>query len=130
MPIIQSAIKRVRQQAKRRSRNLATKRQIKSSTKLTLAAVAANDITSARAELAKAISQIDKAIKKGTLHKNTGARRKSRLTIQYNAASDVAYGVDKVTKAKASTPAKPAAKKAPAKATTKKPATKKPAAKK
>ena len=111
MPIIKSAMKRVRQQAKRRSRNLAAKRNIKASSKQTLTAIAANDIKAAQDSLKQAISQIDKAAKKGTLHKNTAARRKSSLTRSYNSVSDTAYGTDKAVKKAA----KPAAKKAPAK---------------
>lgn len=126
MPIIKSAMKRVRQQEKRRSRNLATKRGIKRSTKLTLTAITEADLKTARTELAAAISQIDKAIKRGTLHKNTGARRKSSLTRKYNVASDKAYGTDTATKAKTATKPAPTKKPAPKKA----PAAKKPAAKK
>ncbi len=112
MPIIKSAIKRVRQQAKRQSRNLAAKRRIKASTKATLSAVAAKDLNTAKESLTKAISQIDKAVKKGTLHKNTGARRKSALTRSYNQASDTAFGTEGASSKKA---AKPVAKKPVAK---------------
>jgi len=126
MPIIKSAIKRVRQETKRRSRNLAAKRRIKTATKQTQVAIAEKDLKAAHSELLTAISHIDKAIKKGTLHKNTGARRKSSLTRQYNLASDKAYGTESAPKAKAKTPvAKPVKKtaKPAAKATTaKKPA--------
>lgn len=115
MPIIKSAMKRVRQQEKRRSRNLAAKRGIKRSTKLTLTAITEADLKTARTELASAISQIDKAIKRKTLHKNTGARRKSSLTRKFNAASDKAYGTDSVAATKPKTAAKPAAKKPAAK---------------
>lgn len=104
MPIIKSAMKRVRQQAKRRSRNLAAKRNIKASSKQTLTAIAANDIKAAQESLKQAISQIDKAAKKGTLHKNTAARRKSSLTRSYNAVSDAPYGTNKAVK-KAAKPA-------------------------
>lgn len=126
MPIIQSAIKRVRQQEKRRARNAAAKRRIKTASKETLAQISAKDVKAAQVSLVKAISQIDKAIKKGTLHKNTGARRKSQLVRTYNAATDKPFGTEAVTKAKPKTaPKKPAAKKAPAKAAARKPAAKK-----
>ncbi|MCC7543638.1 30S ribosomal protein S20 [bacterium] len=119
MPIIKSAIKRVRQQAKRRSRNLAAKRRIKIASKQTLSALEAKDLKIAQESLKQAISQIDKAVKKGTLHKNTAARRKSTLTRSYNGVSEKAYGTEAATK-KAAPAKKPAAKKA---------APKKPAAK-
>ncbi len=35
-------------------------------------------------ELHKAISLIDRAVTKGVLHKNTGARKKSRLVKHFN----------------------------------------------
>lgn len=113
-------MKRVRQQEKRRSRNLATKRAIKRSSKTTLQAIAQEDIKTARTELAQAVSMIDKAIKRGTLHKNTGARRKSQLTRNYNAASKQPYGTDGSIKPKSppkTTIQKPSAKKATVKKT-------------
>lgn len=127
MPIIQSAIKRVRQQEKRRARNAAAKRRIKTASKETLAQISAKDVKVAQTSLLKAISQIDKAIKKGTLHKNTGARRKSQLVRSYNAVSDKAFGTEASSKPKTAAK-KPATKKASAKTT--KAAPKKPAAKK
>lgn len=117
MPIIKSAMKRVRQEEKRRARNVATKRRIKSATKSTLKNIDEKAVKVAQEELKKAISLLDKAVKKGTLHKNTAARRKSKLTLKYNTVAETPYGTDTATKAK-----KPAAtKKAPAK----KPAAKK-----
>jgi len=44
------------------------------------AAVAAKDDTLADAELQTLLSTIDKAVKRGALHKNNGARKKSRAT--------------------------------------------------
>ncbi len=119
MPIIKSAMKRVRQEEKRRARNNATKRRIKAATKSTLAHVATEDVKAAQTELTKAISLLDKAVKKGTLHKNTAARRKSKLTRSYNSVAKEAYGTTAATKKTEAK--KPAAKKAPAK----KPAAKK-----
>lgn len=72
-------------------------------------------------------SNIDKAVKKGVIHKNKAARMKKQLAARAKTA-----GV-KPTAAAKKAAAKPAAKKAaPAKkpAATKKPAAKKPAAKK
>lgn len=126
MPIIKSAMKRVRQQEKRRARNIATKRRIKAATKTTLSHIDAKDTKSAHSELIKAIAMLDKAVKKGTLHKNTAARRKSKLTLTYNKIAQDAYGTTSANPKK-KTPAKktPVAKKAspstkPAKKTVKK----------
>jgi small subunit ribosomal protein S20 len=100
MPIIKSAIKRVRQQAKRRSRNLQVKRAIHQDVRAFSDAVEAGDAKLTAETLVAAISEIDRAIKKGTLHRNTAARRKSSLQRQANQLIK---------------PAKPTAKKAPAK---------------
>ncbi|QQS27039.1 30S ribosomal protein S20 [bacterium] len=121
MPIIKSAMKRVRQEEKRRARNNATKRRIKASTKSTLSHVSTADVVSAQTELTKTISLLDKAVKKGTLHKNTASRRKSKLTRSYNAVAQEAYGT--TAKTKKTTAKKPTVKKASS--TAKKPAPKK-----
>ena len=117
MPIIKSAIKRAKQTIKRRERNISTKKDIKSATKAFIAKPTA-------ATLAAAHSEIDTAVKKGLIKKNTAARRKSSL---HKIAKQA--GV-KMTTAKKVT-AKPVAK-APVKKNTtdKKPVAKKPVAKK
>lgn len=120
MPIIKSAIKRARQQATRRSRNLQVKRAVHRDTRVVLDAVAAGDLEQATAALRDAQSEIDRAVKKGALHKNTAARRKSRLSAQL-----VKLGQAKPKKAAKAQADKPEAKEAPAKKT----AAKKPAAK-
>ena len=45
------------------------------------AAIAANDKAAAEAALKAAVSELDKATKKGIYHKNTNARKVTRLTI-------------------------------------------------
>lgn len=127
MPIIKSAIKRVRQTAKRRSHNLQVKRAIHGDVRSVMDAIAAKDAKQAAEAYRAAVSEIDRAVKKGTLHKGTAARQKSRLNAKVKAAFGDATKPAKVTKAK---PA--AAKKAPAKkaAPAKKTPAKKPAAKK
>lgn len=124
MPIIKSAMKRVRQQEKRRARNTATKRRIKASTKTTLAHIDAKDAKSAHGELLKAIAMLDKAVKKGTLHKNTAARRKSKLTMSYNKVAKEAFGTTPPTTKKTAPAKKGAASKKPT--TSSKPAKKAP----
>ena len=120
MPIIKSAIKRVKQTAARRERNIATKRAIKD-------AVKAFEANPTATTLSAAHSEFDKAFKKGLLKKNTVARRKSSLSAKAKAAG-VKLEVSKKAK---TTTKKPAAAKTPAKKTApKKPAAKKPAAKK
>ena len=80
MPIIKSAIKRAKQTAVRRQRNIGIKRDIKSATKAFAAQPTAEN-------LAAAYSELDTAVKKGLLKKNTAARRKSALSRMAKAAS-------------------------------------------
>lgn len=69
------AAKRVRTSNLRRQKNRAVRSSIKSKIKNTIAAEPAK-----RAELlVESVSTIDKAAKAGVIHKNTAARRKSRL---------------------------------------------------
>lgn len=124
MPIIKSAMKRVRQSAKRRSHNLQVKRAIHGDVRSVMSAIEAKDAAAAQTAYREAVSEIDRAVKKGTLHKGTAARQKSRLNAKVKAAFGDATKPSKVAKAK------PAAK-APVKKVEKKAApAKKPAAKK
>jgi len=121
MPIIKSAIKRTKQAKKRRAYNVAVKSAVKTKIKAFRADVTAEDMKKSHDALVAAISELDRAVKRGTLHKNTVARRKSRLTAEYNAVSKEAFGTTKSAKATPKTVAKPAAKKAaPKKANPKK----------
>lgn len=81
-----SAKKRIRQNAKHRSRNRARKQVIKEQVKGFVSALASNDLGKAETELRKAASQLDKVAAKHTIHKNAAARKRSRLTKRLNAA--------------------------------------------
>jgi small subunit ribosomal protein S20 len=82
-----SALKRVRQARKRALRNRSVKSTIKTFTKKVEAAVKDRDAEAARELLKKAVSIIDKAARKGILHKNTAARKVSRLSRLVNSLS-------------------------------------------
>jgi ribosomal protein S20 len=128
MPIIKSAIKRMKQTIKRNERNVGIKREIKDATKSFLAKPSSEG-------LSKAHSELDTAVKKGLLKKNTVARRKSQLAkVAKDAGVKLAPAKKATAKPAAKAPAaKPAAAKKPAAtkpAATKAPAAKKPAAKK
>lgn len=82
MPNTQSAKKRMRQGARRHSRNLWRKRRIKDQVKSFLKAVHDHDVTAAEKEFRKAAGLLDKIATTGTIHRNTAARRKSRLSRQ------------------------------------------------
>jgi len=119
MPIIKSAKKRVRTAQKAAVRNSKTKRSLKSALKMFGKAPAAKTQRSAH-------SNIDKAVKKGVIHKNKAARLKKQLAKQAKSAGVKPAASTKKTAAKpaakkTTTAKKPVAKKAPAK----KPAAKK-----
>jgi small subunit ribosomal protein S20 len=82
-----SAIKRARQNEKRRLRNLQIKSTVKSSVKKVRVSVEKKDLEGAQKALLKAIPLIQKASSKGVFHKNTTARKISRLTRGVNALS-------------------------------------------
>ena len=80
MPNTESAKKRVRQSVKRRALNRWRKDRIKTQIRSFLKAVQAHDVELAEAEYRKTVSLLDKVSHTSTLHKNTAARRKSRLS--------------------------------------------------
>jgi ribosomal protein S20 len=127
MPIIKSAIKRAKQTVKRRERNVIIKRDIKDAVKAFIAKPSAAGLSAAQKE-------IDTAVKKGLLKKNTAARRKSALA-KIAKEANVKLTAAKKTPAKTTTAAKKdtpktSAAKKPATTTKTATATKKPAAKK
>jgi small subunit ribosomal protein S20 len=78
MANIKSQIKRNRQNEKARLRNKAVRSELKTRTKRALSAAekgAENSVEMTR----EAVKRIDMAASKGVIHKNTAARRKSRL---------------------------------------------------
>ena len=122
MPIIKSAIKRMKQTAKRRERNIGIKRDIKGAVKAFLAKPTSEG-------LSKAHSELDTAVKKKLLKKNTVARRKANLA-KIAKEAGVKLAPAKKAAPKATAAKKPAAKAAPAKTTAKPAAAKKAPAKK
>ena len=87
MPNIKSAIKRVEVARIRTQRNTATKSYVKTAIKKFKAAAAGGDQELAKKSLVKAVSAIDKAAKKGILHKNAAARNKSKLQRLFNTSA-------------------------------------------
>ncbi len=83
MANIKSAKKRVLVAQKNQERNFAFKTSIKTAVKKVLALVG-KDEKELQAALSKAYQLCDKAVSKGILHKNTAARKKSRLTRAIN----------------------------------------------
>ena len=86
MANIKAAIKYIRKSRKNRARNLAVKNNIKKLVKAAIKLILSKDQKAAEAVKA-AVSAIDKAAENGILHKNTAARKKSRLTKKLNVIS-------------------------------------------
>jgi len=76
---IKSAIKRNKQNEKRRVRNRIYRGKARTFVARAKAAIVSKDAEVAQAATLEAISALDKAAQKGVLHKNNAARRKSRL---------------------------------------------------
>lgn len=87
MPNLASAAKRMKQNERNRASNRARKSVLKSETKKFLDLVAAGKGDAAKTALAQVYKKVDQIAAKGSLHKNTAARRKSRLAKQLNAAA-------------------------------------------
>ena len=81
-----SAKKRIRQSIKRRAHNRARKETIKESVKTFAAAVTAGAFDKAETAFREVTKRLDKVAAKGTIHKNTAARKRSRLAKRLNAA--------------------------------------------
>ncbi len=75
-----SAIKRHAQSLKRRAANRSNTSRLRSQIKRLRASVDDRDVAAALRLLPETIALIDRSIQKGTLHENTAARYKSRLT--------------------------------------------------
>ena len=86
MANIKSAKKRARIAEIRRLRNKSYKSSIKTAIKKFEQALEAGDIDSAKVALIDAQKKLDKAVAKGIIHRNTAARKKSRLTKILNKA--------------------------------------------
>ena len=81
---IKSAKKRILVNRTKAERNKAIKSSVKTSIKKVVAAVESGDKAIAASSLTDAISTIDKATSKGIYHKNTAARKVSRLSKAVN----------------------------------------------
>ena len=87
MPNHKSAEKRVRQSERRRNINRHNRAKLRTSVKKLRSALDGTDKLAATGLLPVTISEIDKAVQKGVLHRNAAARHKSRLTARVNATA-------------------------------------------
>jgi len=75
-----SALKRARQTVKRTDRNRANASRLRTSLREMRESLAKGDKKAAEQIFRQTVSILDKGIQKGTLHENTAARYKSRLS--------------------------------------------------
>jgi len=85
MPSHVSAEKRVRQTARRTAVNKNRKSQVRSAVRNVEEALASGDATAAAAALKLAEPAIMRGVRKGVVHKNTAARKVSRLNARLKA---------------------------------------------
>ncbi len=110
-----SAEKAHRQSLKRRLRNRIVRSASRTLVKKAEAAIASGDPEASRLAVRAALGNLDRAAKKGVIHANAAARRKSRLVLKYNAAvaalqvqpGEVEKPKRRRTKAAEDAPAKP-----------------------
>jgi small subunit ribosomal protein S20 len=81
-----SALKRARQTEKRTEQNRANTSRFRTELRKFRQALQTGDTAQAKSLFSNTISMIDKAVKKGIIHKNTAARYKSRLSARLAAA--------------------------------------------
>ena len=81
MANIKSAKKRVLVAERNRLKNVAVKSEIKTAIRKTLELAQAKNEAEMQTAMNHAYKLCDKAVSKGVLHKNTAARKKSRLTL-------------------------------------------------
>lgn len=84
MANIKSAKKRILVNRTRAARNKSIRSSVKTAIKKVYAAIEANDKEAAKTALTAATSALDKATKKGVYHKNTSARKVSRMALAVN----------------------------------------------
>lgn len=87
MPNTASAAKQARAGARRRERNQLATSQLRSVLKKFLAAAKAEKKDDAKAMYPKVTSALDKAVKRGIIHRNAADRRKSRFNAMLKAAA-------------------------------------------
>ena len=80
------AQKRARQETQHRARNMAQRAAMRTHVKKYLKSVDASDIEVAEKDYRIAVSQVDRAVRRGLHHRNKAARLKSRLNARLKSA--------------------------------------------
>ena len=86
MANVKSAIKSIRQDARKTLRNRPVRSSLKTYVKSAVGTIALGDEETSQEVVRLAMSKLDKAAQKGIIHKNQAARRKSRLAKKLNKA--------------------------------------------
>ena len=86
MANIKSALKRIKITKFKTRRNKMIISSLRTAIRRYEDSIKAGDLTIAKTNYQKVTSLIDKAVAKGTIHKNTAARKKSRLSKKLKAA--------------------------------------------
>ena len=82
-----SSLKRARQTETKTTVNRANKTKLRSSLRGLREAIAAGDKKTIQANYSETVSNLDKSVQKGVLHKNTASRYKSRLNARVKAVT-------------------------------------------
>jgi small subunit ribosomal protein S20 len=82
-----SALKRIRQNAKRRTHNRHFRSTMRTEIKRLMTAIDAGDADAAKAQLPATVGLIQRVAQKGIIHRKQAARRVSRLATKVNALS-------------------------------------------
>lgn len=80
-----SSIKKIRIDKRRREHNLSVISELKTVARKVNASLIAKKADEALVASRELFSKLDKAVKKGILHKNKASRRKSRIALRINA---------------------------------------------
>jgi small subunit ribosomal protein S20 len=80
MPNTSSAKKRMRQDAVRRTRNRATKTNLRAQVRKVRAAIVEKKLDESVKEFKTLVSKLDRAARRNVIHANAAARTKSRLS--------------------------------------------------
>jgi small subunit ribosomal protein S20 len=87
LPTTKTAEKELRVANRREDRNKSIRSQTKTDVSKAVKVISSGDLEAAKADVKAAISSLDKEAEKGKAHRNSAARRKSRLMKKLNQAS-------------------------------------------
>jgi small subunit ribosomal protein S20 len=93
-----SSLKRARQTERKTATNRASRSRVRTHLRTLREAIASGDSKQLTTVYQTTVSQLDKSVQKGVLHKNTASRYKSRLAARVKAAATAAPVAKKATR--------------------------------